>query len=648
MLQGLRDRSQGWITWVIIVVICITFALWGISNYIGGGSHDPVIAKVNGKTITETDYSNAFQRFMREQAAQKGGELPTNPNALAYYKQHVLQQMISNQVLSDAAYKQGYRVGQDQIDAVIQTLPLFQEGGRFSPQRFGQVLSALMFTPESFMEDFRHIMLISQMHSGFADTAFVLPDEVDTAISLINQKRDFQYLIIPASRFEKTVNISDAAVQTYYQAHQQQFMSPEQVSLQYLELSGDSLMAQIKPSAAELQQYYNDNIAMFTTPEQKEIAHIQVNVPADATPAQLTAAQAKVDKIIQALKQGRDFATVAAQESEDKLTAQKGGLLGWIAPGQLGPQYDQGLASLTTVGQVSAPIRTQYGFDLLKLVTLKPSVAQSFAQAQPQITKTLVRQKADSLFASDSDQLANLAYENPTTLEPAAKALNMTIQTTDLFDRNGAKTGFAADPKIFNAAFSDNVLAQDNNSDPIQLNPSTLVVIRVLKHQAASVLPLAQVQAQIRQKLALQAASKQAQQLGDDLLQQLRAGKNAQQLATQNGLSWQAVSLAARHAPKIDPAITESAFALPAPQTGHPPFSSGVVLEDGGYALVTVSKVVPGTLADSITKVTREQFQLQGAKAIGQLDYDIYTLDALSHAKIKIENKPIVSMNTAE
>ncbi len=635
MLQNIHDRSKGWLTWLIVIVISVTFALWGIHNYFGTAAQNAVVAKVNGQVINQVQFNRAFRRLVDQQQAQMGNQFPQSPGYLNYLRETLLKQMISTQALGDAARKQGYRVGQTQINYVIETVPAFQEHGQFSKERFDQALNAQQMTTTQLIHDIQNIMLISQVQSAYTNTTFVLPNELSSTSTLMHQKRDFSYIIVPASRFVKSVSIPDDVVKTYYQNHMDAFKSKEQVSIDYVELSLTQLTQNIHPSDEQIKQFYQDNLSMFTLPEQKDIAHILVQLPKDATAAQIAAAQTKVNTIAAQLKQGADFSKLALKDSDDTLSNKKGGSIGWISAGQLKGTFGETVQSLSMTTPISAPIRTQYGFDIIKLLAVKPSQIIPLNQATPKITTLLARQKAESLFADQSDQLANLAYENPTDLSIAAKTLGLQIQSTPLFSRSGAKDGIAANPKIYSAAFNNSVLAQGNNSDSIQLDPETVVILRVKQHQPSAVLPFTEVAPQIRSNLTQEAASGKAQVLAKQLLTQLQKGQPLAQLAKQNGLSAYNVVDASRNKAGVNTVIVNEGFTLPPPSTKIPVSAAAFALPDGDNVLLQLIRLVPADPKDVPTPALQAQLE----KAMGSLDYDIYSLDTVSHAKIKITRK---------
>ena len=416
-------------------------------------------------------------------------------------------------------------------------MPAFQIKGQFIPALFQRFVEDFFSSEQMFVTDLKQKALVLQVRSGIIATAFALPREIDSAAVLADQKRDLAWLVLPQAQFLKTVRVSDADIQAYYQAHKQNFMTPEQVSLQYLELSGDQVSKKIPLTEQEIQQYYQDNKTEFTAPAQWQAAHIIIKIPENADQKTIDAAQTKIASIAQQIKSGQDFARMALQFSDDKATAISGGIIGWVNSAGQSPAMVKAVSALSP-GQVSAPFKTAAGFELIKLLAVKNGEVLPLESARTQVENSLRRQKAEQLLADQSDQLANLTYTNPDTLKVAADALSLPIQTSGLFARNGGNTGLTANPKIINAAFSDNVLKQHNNSDVITVDNQTLVVLRIAEHKPSVVRPLAEVRTTIENILAAEFARKAAILAGENIIKDMQKGIPKEQVASGHNLTW--------------------------------------------------------------------------------------------------------------
>jgi peptidyl-prolyl cis-trans isomerase D len=263
MLQKIRERSQGWLAWIIIIIICVTFALWGVHSYITGNDNPSSVATVNGEPINQSQITASYERLRRQQQFQLGANFTPNENVESQLKKQALEQLILNHVLIKAAQSDGYRINQTQVDQALIRMPAFQLDGQFSQQRFREVLGTILYSDANFLNDLQNSMLVNQVQAGFVDSAFSLPTDVATAIQLVDQKRDIAYLLIQRSSFTEGIIIPDSAVENYYKEHQTEFALPEQVSIDYLQLSMADLINSVPKDENKIAQYYKDNQDSF-------------------------------------------------------------------------------------------------------------------------------------------------------------------------------------------------------------------------------------------------------------------------------------------------------------------------------------------------------------------------------------------------
>lgn len=637
MLQSIRDKSQGWIAWTFVIVIVITFGMWGIHNYLESGVTSDVAAKVNGQEIPVNALNTAYQRLRQQRQIQMGADFSLSQSAEEQLKNQALQELIVSNLLTHAAIKNGFRITDDQVSEAILRIPQFQVDGQFSRDRFSEFLNAAYYTEDQFLGDLRSQMLVNQMQGGFVNSEFATPTEINTAIKLINQKRDISYLIVPSSRFIKNIQISDSDMRNYYQQHQQTFQSPEQVSINYLQLSLPAIKAGLHFDQTKLQQYYEDNADSYMQPQRWHVAHILAKIPAQATPQQIAAAQTKINNIAKELASGKDFNELAKQDSDDTVSAAKGGVLDWYTQGTLDPAFEKAVANLNNIGDVSAPVKTRYGYSIIKLIGVQKAQQIPFSEALPQVQNALAQQQAEQMFADASDKLSNLTYANPNSLDIAAKALNLQVQSSGLFSHDGDKTGITSNPKVIAAAFSSDVLGQGNNSDLITMDPNTVVVIRVKQHKLASLLPFNEVQSTIKDKIASEIAQQKTKTLGQTILSALQKDPtSANKIAQQYSLSWLTDNNAGRYDSRVDAAILREAFRMARPQNNVPSLT-GFGLPSGDYAVISLNGVNDGSIppAGNIQlRIFREEIE----NNLGNIDYQLYVRELLNNAKI-VTNK---------
>lgn len=639
MLQNIRDKSQGVLAWTIVILLIATFALWGVHSYVTDEKSSDAAATVDHHPITQSQVNASYQRMRQQRQVQLGADFSLSQSAEAALKKQALDQLILSQVLIDAAHKAGYRVTTGQVDEALLKIPAFQVNGQFSANRFHDILNGILYSQDQFLADMRSSMLINQVQGGYINSAFALPNEVDTAIKLVNQKRDISYLIIPASRFAKNIQVSPDEVKQYYNTHQTEFRSPEQVSIEYLELSLNDIKKNLHFDPSKLQQYYENNLGNYTKPAQWHVATILIKLPEGTSVADMAKIKQKAQDIYAQLKSGKDFATLARQYSEDSSSAKKGGELDWFSAGTLDPVFEKTTASLQKPGDISEPVKTGYGFSIIKLLGEQKPTVLPFDQVKTQVENTLAQQQAEQIFSQQSDKLANLTYANPNSLDVAVKALNLSIQATGLFDRAGAKTGIIANPRVVNAAFSNDVLQQKNNSDLLQLDPGTVIVLRIKDHKPASILPMADVQNTLLVKLRGKKAQQEAQQFGQQLIDNIRSKKSdLPALSKQYSLSLQEDKNAGRYDTKVDNFILNEAFRMPHPDSSQISLK-GVSLPSGDYAIILLNAVHDGALSPQ-DNIQHRIFQEEMEGNYGHIDYQLYVRELMKKAKIKSHNPP--------
>lgn len=632
MLQSIRDRSQGWLAWIVVSIICATFALWGIHSYLSNVGTSDVVATVNGEDIHQAQVMTSYERMRQQRQIQLGADFALDQTAESQLKKKALGDLIMARVLSKAALQSGFRVSPEQVKAMLLNVPAFQVEGRFSRERFKEIINNLQYNQDSFLADLRTTMLINQVHGGIANSEFILPEDVSNAIRLINQKRDISYLVVPVNKFIASAEVGDSDAKTYYQQHASDFKTPEQVSIDYIQLSIADLAKQIHFDDNELQKYYQDNLVNFSTPEQWHLAQILVTVPPDANAKQAQDAKAKVNLIKQQLQKGMDFALLAKQYSDDRASASKGGEVAWFNRGSQDPQFEKMISPLKNPGQVIGPIAGANGFGFYKLLGLKKAEVMSFAQAKPLVEKALTKQKAEQLFNEMNDKLSNLTYANPNTLDVAAQALNLPIQHSDLFTHQGGKDKITTNPRIVAVAFGPEVLDQGNNSDVLEVDTNTVMVLRVKQHKPASLLPFAEVQETIKQRLQYQAAIAKAKALGEEIVRALNESTTTPTLLTKNGLSWKTITNAGRFDSRLDSPLLTQAFHMPRPN-GNKPLTSGLPLANGDYAVISIKAIHDG----EITNFPASQLRIYGEQlqnSLGEFDYALYARGMLDKAKI--------------
>lgn len=623
MLQRIHERVSGWFAWAIIILIAITFTLFGVSYYLGSKAGSQVKAEVNDAVITKEQFDLAYRRLKRQQDV-------ITVDAEKRLKAQALQQLVMDNVILQALSTFGFHVSREQAESAILAIPQFLEDGKFSNEKFQQTLSSNLYTPQRFLKKVEQGMLINQQRFMFTASSFVLPSELDRFIKLVDQKRDYRYLSIENDALYPLIKVTDKELNDFYQANQKAFMTKEKVSVSYVSLSMKQIRDSIKPTKNELLAFYEDNKASYVKPAKYLIAHILISVSQNADAASVEKAQKALAKVKLALKSGKSFAEVAKLYSSDLLSPQ--GLLPWMTAGTLGQNFAKTLVRLK-VGEVSEPIRTKDGFEIIRLVKKKDKKVLPFNTVKNELKIALVGERAQTEFAHKNEELTDLTYQNPESLEVASKQLGLTIQTTPLFTRQGLKKGIASKKAVIQAAFSSDVLNQGDNSQPIQVSEDAIVVLRKKEHLASTLQPFKVVEKEVKRKVLFNKAQALSKQLGINIAKNLNESKNPADMIKKYQLKWVDEKNVRRNQTTVPFSINRFVFSLPSPKAK--PIVKGKPMANG-YVVVELKGVKQGSL-NSVTKDQKKLIGKQLAQTYGIKDYNTFIQGLMKKAKVVIK-----------
>ncbi|WKJ91605.1 SurA N-terminal domain-containing protein [Methylomonas montana] len=581
MLLEIREKVQGVFASIILILICVLFGLWGIQNYLGGGKEAPVVS-VGDKDFYQRDVNQAYQQYAQNLAGMKFDEETV--------KKQALEKLVRDEVLLQYVQDQNLLVSDDTAREFVQTLEYFQKDGKFDKTQYQTLLGSQGMSSAEFVNRIKKALVMEQFQRAVVDSSFVTPSEINSFFKIQNQTRDVEYVAVPLTPVSQQPG--DEEISAYYQQHQDAYQTEEKVAIEYVELSLDKLAAEVKASEEQLKAYYEEQKVQFTTKERRKISHILFAFSKDKS-ADDQALQ-KALKAKQDLKT-KDFAALAAEVSDDKLTAKNGGDLGLFNVGVMEKAFEDAASNLK-LGEVSEPVKSAFGYHLIKVTELIPGDVKPYEAVKAEVTKAYQKAQAEANFNTLAEKLAAVSYENPDSLAAAGKLLGMeAIKTPEFTKAEGA--GIAAEEKIRAAAFSEDVL-KGSNSEPLEIGNEKLVVLRMVSHQPAASKELKDVKAQVIAAIQRDKAKQQAIATADKIKQELAAGKTLAQVAEAQHLAVKKVTALTRNASDLPAAVTQEIFKIAKPQAGRP--SVAVVDEVGGGKLVlSINKVNEGVMSDS-------------------------------------------------
>ncbi len=607
MLQAMRDRVMGVLGWIIIGLIIITFALFGLGSYLQDRTR-AYAAKVNGVDIEPRELQIAYQNQRANMEQMLGDAFDPALINEQMLKQQALENLIRKELILQAARADGMAVSDQLLAARIHAISAFQEDGEFNQERYQRLLLQQGQTPAGFEQATRRLLTAEQLMNGVSNTAFVTDAEVDSVYALQQQERSFDYLLVAAEPFKAGIDPSDDEIKAYYEKHSDRFVTPRRVRLSYVRLDAEVLGKGIEVSDAAVKDYYEQKKASLKTQEQRRASHILFQLAADADEATVNKTRAEAEKVLQQVRDGADFGKLAKQYSADPGSSGNDGDLGYFPAGTMVPEFDQTVSAMK-VGDVSDLVRTQFGFHIIKLTDIKGSEIPPLEDVRAELVKELKQRQIGERYYEQLEQLTDTAYENPADLQAAADALGLEIRTTDWISESGGEdTDIGKYPQVRAAAFSDDVLEGGNNSEPLEVGQDDAIVLRVKDREAAHPTPIEEVKDKIVAALKQEQAAKAARDKGDQLLQKLQSGLVMKDMV-EDGLSYKEADAVERDAPGHNPELVRDVFKLPRPGADKP-LDKAFALANGDYAVVQLKAV---TDADPMTMTEAQRTQLKRA-----------------------------------
>ncbi|KAF3982677.1 MAG: peptidylprolyl isomerase [Methylococcales symbiont of Hymedesmia sp. n. MRB-2018] len=627
MLLKIREKSQGLVARFILVLICLTFALWGIQNYTGGGS-ETAIVKVGSKEFFQQDVNNAYAQYSQNFPAMNFDE-----NTV---KKQALEKLIRDEVLLQHVEQQGLAITDDMARDFIGNLEYFQSDGKFDQQRYKSMLSTQRLSQKDFVGRIKKALLMEQFQRSLTESAFATHKDIENFFRIQNQTRDVEIISIALQQVAQQP--SQEEIETFYKENKSQFLTEEQVSIEYVQLSLDDLTADIKPTDEALNTFYEERKDLYSTKERRKISHILFSFNEDSADDEKQLARALA---AQKALQNKAFAELAREISDDKVTAEKGGDLGLFNIGVMEKALEDAVHSLQ-LGEVSDPVKSAFGYHLLQVTELTAGETKAFSVVKNELTVAYKRQEAETAFYDLRETLSQVSYENPDDLIAAAALLDVQIMKTEFFGKNKSasaekeKTTLVNNTKVIEAAFSEDVL-KGNNSEPIELASDKLIVLRIIEHKQADTKPLNEVSKDIASVLLgikSKTATIEKMKLVKDAV---ASGQSMQEVAEANGFKVQIFSALTRASGELTGQVNQAVFKAAKPIDGKPTLLS-VSEPSGVQTVVNLLAVAEGVMSES-DKAKQQIAENNIAKALGQAEFNA-TLNSLQASAIISTNSP--------
>ncbi len=600
MLQRIRDglHRHKWLGYVVLGALALVFAAWGaygiVNLNVGAANY---AAEAGGEKISLQQARNAWTREESRLQQSFGGQ--DIPAALRdRFQDQVLEGLIRDALMTERTHDLGYRVTDADVQEAIRSEPAFQIEGKYSPEAAKAALAQAGLSVEQFEAELRSSLQRNQLENGIRVSEFMTPRELAQAQALQNEQREVRYAVLPLDKFPGAP-VDDAAVEAYYKAHQAEFMTPESAHLQYAELRLDQLAAQTQVTDDDLHAAYEKNKSSYVQPERRHARHILIAATKD------DAADRKLAEDVYAkAKAGQDFSQLAKQYSKDPGSAEKGGDLDWADRTSFVGPFSDALFSMA-VGEIHPPVKTQYGYHIIRLDEIQPGKTKSFEEARPEIEAELRRNKATDRFGEIQEQLQTRLEQPGSDLDALAKEFKLQTGDVPKYLRGTGGAPLGATPQLQDLVFGDSAIAPGHVGGPVLLGDDRLVLVKVLDRKKAEPKPLAEVRDGIVATLKKQNGSEAALKAADAAKAKLEAGTPFDQVAKDVGVTAEPARFVGRTDSAVPAQIRTAVFDLPKPSQDKPAFRT-LKLDNGGAAVVEVTKVrVETSDADKSQQVAR-------------------------------------------
>ncbi len=577
MLDLMRKHAGTWMIKALLGAIVVVFVFWGVGSWTS--QREGIVATVNGESISLEDYRNAYNRLMEQARQSLGANLSEEMLKALQIPKRTMDQLIDRTLLKQAAEHLEMQVSDDELAQSIRSIPAFQAGGVFDRRRYQQVLSLNRTTPEIFELNQRDSLLVEKLARLVTDTVKATDSEAESWYQWNHATVQFEFVTLDAERY-KSISATADEVASYFDRMKDRYQIPPEIQVRYVHFAPEAYNDRVQVTPEQIRDYYEANADRFVIAPTVEASHILIRVPADAEPAVVESARERVQGILKQAREGQDFAQLAKQYSEDEGTKNQGGALGEFPKEAMVAPFGE-VAFATPPGQISEPVRTRFGWHLIRVTKATEGRTRSLEEATEEIRNQLKAEQARSLAYDDAEALYDAASVAD-DLIGAAGARRLEVRTTEFFSRNDPLKGIAQGADFAQAAFQ---LSPGTVSEILDLG-NGYWLLQVAESRPARIPELAAVESRVRQDLIQEKQREQARKDAQALLEELKSGVAWEQAAKKLGLTPRSSGFLKRNDPIGDlgpePEMLRSAFE----RSGSNPLPSEPIRTSKGYAVI--------------------------------------------------------------
>ena len=527
MLITIRERASGVIGWTVAGVIILVFAVWGIGSYFEGVS-EIIVATADKIEINQQTYQQAMSDRRRRLVQMMGRNVDAELFSSTAFKRQVVEELIDTTLQNETLHASGFRISDAQLAALIQNTAVFHTDGQFDRDRYELLVQNSGMTIQGYESYQRQQGVVDQLVRGLGQSAIVSTNSIDKAWKLLDQRRIASYTTLEFDNFLDDIQVSETAIEKEYQANLDGYFEPASIQVDYLKLSVEDLGTRLDVDEADILRMYEDNPDRYRQPGSRSASHILLSVSPDAANAQIDQVRQRASEIVARARGGESFASLAEVNSDDKGSAKRGGELGVIRPGTMAKPFEDAVFVMGE-GEISEPVRTQYGFHVIRLDRITESRVQPLDQVRSEIEAEVRRLRAEEQFNELAEILGSTVFEQPDSLEPAADHLGVKVMRSEWFTQD-AGTGIAEFQVVRDAAFGNEVLIDGLNSELIEIDQDNLVAVRKVDYRARRQLDLNEARDGLEKRLRAVEASDKMEKAGEDLVARLKSGADWDEL----------------------------------------------------------------------------------------------------------------------
>lgn len=623
MLEKFRSYAQTKAAKIILALILVPFALFGIDSYLNQAGNNLSIAKVNGYKIALPEYNRAIEN-VRNRIMSEGKKVDPAMFDSFEFKESVIDGLITKQLLNNDIKKSRFRITDQQLSQYIIGMPEFQKDGKFSQEIYDKVLQNNQLTPKKFEESIRNDLLIQQVRDGLQKLTFIPPNNLAETLKATSQQREISVAEFKTKEYMTKANIAEKDMQAFYDQNKSKFLAPEQVKAEFVVFSLANILPTINVTEDEIKSFFKANADKYQNQQQREASHILIAASKNAPPAEKAKAKAKAEDLLnQIRKNPKQFEELAKKYSQDPESAKKGGDLGSFGRGMMVKPFDDAVFSMK-VNEISNIVESDFGYHIIKLTKIIGE-GGGFDAMRPQIKAELIYQKGQEKFAALAEEFSNKVYEQSSSLDAVSKRFNLPIQKTDWISRNDSDK-FFKNEALMSALYSKESIKDHRNTEAIEVTPNNLISARVVDYKAQSTKPFADVRKNIEDYLKFESAKKMVASEGEVALKSLTDASRK--------IDWQPTTLVDRKNTKgLSDAVVNHAYKMP---TDKLPSYSGFMDGNNGYVIVKVNKV---SFPNESNEENKQAFASDYSEALSAEYLSAYLKGLKAKASVSVNQK---------